>query len=146
MPWTVTKPLAGFTIGDESWLPMDPRHRNNAVDVQEADPESVLNFTRTLLALRRETAALSKGDYVPLDGGEDVLSFERRSGDDRLWCVFNLGERAADCAAPAALTERLLQVGNVAMSTDRVRRRPRRADRARGRVSTIRQALAPGGR
>jgi alpha-glucosidase len=112
MPWTITKPLAGFTTGDDSWLPMDPRHRNNAVDVQAGEAGSVLNFTKTLLELRRKTPALRRGDCTTLDPCGDALILERRHGDERLWCVFNLGGEPACCAPPAPIEAMLLQTGN----------------------------------
>jgi len=91
MPWTVTKPMVGFTVGDDAWLPVDPRHRAMAADVQEDDPHSVLNFTRAMVALRKQNAALREGEYVALDAPAPVLAFERRTEGSRLLCLFNLG-------------------------------------------------------
>jgi alpha-glucosidase len=120
MPWTITKPLAGFTTGEDPWLPMDPRHRNNAVDVQNANPESVLNFTRTLLALRRASVALREGEYTPVEAPPDVLAFERRAGRERLWCGFHFGDQRVRCTLPGAIVEVLLQVGTIAASPDSI--------------------------
>lgn len=91
MPWTITKPMVGFTIGDDAWLPVDPRHRAMAVDVQEDDPDSVLHFTRALIAVRRASPALREGSFEALEAPEPVLAFERRLGDARTVCLFNLG-------------------------------------------------------
>ena len=91
MPWTVTKPMVGFTVGDDAWLPVDPRHRAMAVDVQEADPESVLRFTRAALKTRKDCEALGVGDYTRLEAPEEVLAFERKLNNQRVICVFNLG-------------------------------------------------------
>jgi alpha-glucosidase len=91
MPWTTTKPMVGFTVGDDAWLPVDPRHRAMAVDVQDADPNSVLAFTNAMIALRRASEALRVGDYTPLETPGMLLAFERAAGDDRVLCLFNLG-------------------------------------------------------
>ncbi len=100
MPWTITKPMVGFTIGDDSWLPVDPRHRAMAVDVQEGDPDSVLHFTRAFLAMRRECQALRVGELKHLDAAPDVLAFEREAEGERVLCLFNLGAEPAQHPVP----------------------------------------------
>ena len=89
MPWT-DGPRAGFSSA-EPWLPVDPRHLSLSVQAQEGDPASTLNFTRRLLALRRDLPALRSGDLHLLGDDPDLLAFERGAGGDRLLCVFNLG-------------------------------------------------------
>jgi alpha-glucosidase len=95
MPWTPEGPSAGFSGTDDTWLPVDPGHRPLAVSVQEADAQSTLHFTRRLTALRRSSRALREGDAVVLEAPEGVLSFERRQGEERLLCLFELAGSAA---------------------------------------------------
>ncbi len=52
MPWADTAPYAGFSEA-QPWLPVGADHPGMSVGVQEDDPESVLNFTRRFLALRK---------------------------------------------------------------------------------------------
>jgi alpha-glucosidase len=52
MPWRADAPNGGFTTGTP-WLPMGAENLSRAVDVQEAEPTSLLHWTRNLLALRR---------------------------------------------------------------------------------------------
>ena len=51
----------------------------------------MLEFTRGAIALRKESAALRDGAFVPLDAPEPLLVFERRAGGERFLCLFNLG-------------------------------------------------------
>jgi alpha-glucosidase len=95
MPWTPEGPSAGFSASVETWLPVDPAHRPLAVAVQEADPASTLHFTRDLTALRRSWRALREGEALVLEMPEGVLGFERRLGDERLLCLFDLGGAGA---------------------------------------------------
>jgi alpha-glucosidase len=44
-----------------------------------------------MIALRRASAALREGEFIVLDAPEPVLAFERRTGDERMLCLFNLG-------------------------------------------------------
>jgi alpha-glucosidase len=102
MPWAAAAPFAGFS-GVEPWLPVDPRHPPLAVDAQEADPGSVLAFTRGFLAWRKRHGALIQGEIRFLDAAEPVLAFVRGSGDGRVLCAFNLGATAAEFPLPPGL-------------------------------------------
>ncbi len=91
MPWRADAENLGFGSG-KPWLPLGPEHRALAVDVQEADPQSMLAFTRAVLALRKAAPALRLGTIHFVETlGANVLAFERTQGTERLLCVFNLG-------------------------------------------------------
>jgi len=119
MPWTANANMAGFTEAAEAWLPLDPRHRALATDAQANDPNSVLTFTRALIAARRESAALRIGDFTPRQTPPGVLAFERQAGETRVLCLFNLGP------APALFhlegeKRFLLALGDVSAAADSV--------------------------
>ncbi|MGO7251830.1 alpha-glucosidase C-terminal domain-containing protein, partial [Rhizobium brockwellii] len=42
--------------------------------------------------LRADTPALAVGDLTLLHADEQLLAFERREGEQRLLCLFNLGD------------------------------------------------------
>ncbi|MBF6682383.1 hypothetical protein, partial [Acinetobacter baumannii] len=79
MPWDSTLPHAGFSGARdvEPWLPVPETHRQLAVDVSEVDPDSVLHFTRTFLAWRKQHRALVCGSIRFIDVPEPVLALER---------------------------------------------------------------------
>jgi alpha-glucosidase len=85
IPWTAGVP--------DGWLPLDPRHRSMAVDMQHGDPKSMLAFTREMLALRKRSPALQIGDTALLDAPEGVLAFERTAAGDQRLCLFNLSKQ-----------------------------------------------------
>ncbi len=99
MPWKAYAAYAGFSQA-EPWLPVDPRHQALAVDLQEADPGSMLNATRRLLALRRAHEALRHGDMQILST-DPVLSFSRSTGTEQLLMAFNLGHAVQAWSVPA---------------------------------------------
>ena len=99
MPWRAEAAHAGFST-IEPWLPVDPRHPPLAVDLQDADPASMLNLTRRLIALRKREPALRLGSLRFLDAPAPVLAFERTRGEDTLTCVFNLGHEAVAWGSP----------------------------------------------
>jgi alpha-glucosidase len=98
MPWAAQAPHGGFSQA-EPWLPVDPAHLPLAVDRQEAERGSMLNFTRALVALRRECEALRVGALHPVPVPEPLVAFKRGKGE--LLCVFNLGDEAARWALPS---------------------------------------------
>jgi alpha-glucosidase len=89
IPWETGEPPNGFTRG-KPWLPVKPEHAQLSVAVQDADPGSVLNFYRRMLAWRRGHEALVSGDIVFLDTAEPVLAFRRAAEAGTVLCVFNL--------------------------------------------------------
>ncbi|MCA8889558.1 MAG: DUF3459 domain-containing protein, partial [Parvularculaceae bacterium] len=117
IPWRAGAPHSGFSSAPP-WLPVDLRHDALAIDAQDADPSSVLNFTRELLRTRRASAALRLGDIRFADAGE-VLAFTRRHGDDHRLCAFNLTD-APQALSPdlaAASAQPLIRVGDTTDDT-----------------------------
>jgi alpha-glucosidase len=98
MPWNSTRPNLGFSDADP-WLPAADTHRALAVDRQDGRAHSLLEFTRTCLALRHAHAALLQGTMRVLEAGEQMLVFVREFDSERLRCTFNLSDRPAPFAA-----------------------------------------------
>ena len=101
LPWSAGAAQAGFS-SVEPWLPHGEDHLALAVDAQEADPQSLLAFTRDLLALRKAHPALRHGALDVLIADEQRLMFRRRTQDQSLLCLFNLSNRAAEWPLEAA--------------------------------------------
>ena len=89
MPWSGSKPNAGFSDGDP-WLPLDPSHVSDAVDTQADDPDSVLSFFRRVIRFRQENPALVSGDSTFLSSPDDGLLILRSHEERHLLCGFNL--------------------------------------------------------
>lgn len=99
MPWRAAAPFAGFS-SIEPWLPIDARHGALAVDVQEADPFSTLQFARLIFTLRRQSAAMRLGSMEFLEAPEPILAFTRQAAGERVLCVVNLGAENARWRLP----------------------------------------------
>jgi len=91
MPWRSGLPAAGFTRAARPWLPIAASHRLLAVDRQERDPASVLNFVRRFAGWRAGEAALRRGTCRTLELPEPVFAVERRAGSEAVLALFNLG-------------------------------------------------------
>jgi alpha-glucosidase len=91
-------PNAGFSpMGVRTWLPVNPNYAEGVnVAEQENDPNSMLNFYRRLLQLRKETPALISGEYTPIhEGSNEYFAFLRKSTSPQQTClvVLNLSEK-----------------------------------------------------
>ncbi len=106
MQWTAG-PNAGFGTGTP-WLPIAADAAVMNVEVERADPSSVLSFYRALLRLRRTEHALSVGSFSALDLGPDVLGFERAAHGRTLTVVLNFSDRAQPVRLERPRAERLL--------------------------------------
>lgn len=98
MPWT-GKAGGGFTTG-QPWLPQSAQNLARAVDRQDRDGASLLNFTRGLLRMRAQSAALRHGALSGLQVAGNLVSFWRECAGERLLCRFNLGTTTARPAPP----------------------------------------------
>ncbi|WP_290478771.1 MULTISPECIES: alpha-amylase family glycosyl hydrolase [unclassified Hyphomonas] len=90
MPWASADTYCGFSDA-KPWLPLGQGHADLAVDLQEADPQSMLQFTRTLARVRASSPALQYGEIEFIDLSGDLLVFRRLWEGETIECVFNIG-------------------------------------------------------
>jgi alpha-glucosidase len=98
MPWDGSL-LAGFTTGTP-WLPLGPDHASANVAAMSKSPESLLNLYHRLIELRRGNQLLTYGAIEAVGVEGNILSYERRQGNDRLAIVLNLGHEPAQVSLP----------------------------------------------
>jgi len=96
MQWNADR-NAGFSSADPQrlYLPaiLDPLYGYQALNVeaQMRSSSSLLNWTRRMLAVRRQHPVFGMGSYDELGSSNpSVLAFVREFGDDRVLCVNNL--------------------------------------------------------
>jgi alpha-glucosidase len=92
MPWEKDAPFGGFSTV-ETWLPLGDDHAANAVDIHEANDQSLLNLTRQLIALRNANDALLTGSLKVLEATGPLLVFERSSDTQHLLCAYNFSDQ-----------------------------------------------------
>jgi alpha-glucosidase len=96
IPWEKQQSNGGFSSVDP-WLPVDPQHLSLAVDAQDKNPESALNFARQFIAWRQSHPVFRVGSIKFWDtaGRDGLIVFERKSPNSLFLCSFNLG--SDDC-------------------------------------------------
>lgn len=88
MQWS-EGPGMGFTTGT-AWHATAPTQLVAPVARQKGDPASLLVRYRSLIAARKASAALSRGDIEPLSAPSSILAFLRTGGDERVLVAHNL--------------------------------------------------------
>jgi alpha-glucosidase len=89
MQWS-GDPNAGFTTG-APWNPIPVTYKTYNVADELQDPNSILNWYKQLLALRRSNPALLDGDYIGLNEKDpNVLSYLRKTKNDAVIIVINM--------------------------------------------------------
>lgn len=109
MPWEKDAPNAGFSTAPENelYLPIPASHVDKSVDVQEQDPDSMLNAMRDMLGWRMGQPALSTGRTIVLDTPAPVLAFVRQCGEQTLLCAYNMSPDNVSLELGKYLTEDL---------------------------------------
>ena len=102
MQWDASA-FAGFSEV-APWLPLADDFAGNNVACQRADPASLFNLYRRLIALRRVRPALRRGAYRPLEADGDVLAYIRETEGDRLLVALNFGSGQAALTIPSSGT------------------------------------------
>ncbi|MDX6750920.1 alpha-amylase family glycosyl hydrolase [Geminicoccaceae bacterium 1502E] len=101
MPWHHAQPHGGFSTA-KPWLPLYRPHLVRAVDLQEQDPQSVLNTLRRFLAWRRQEPALRRGSMSFPRAGEKLLVVRREHEGREILAAFNMSGEPCVWQAPAA--------------------------------------------
>lgn len=85
---------AGFTSGNP-WLKVNSNYKNGVnVEEQQKDGESILNFYKKMIRLRKEHKALVYGKYdAVLDEHENIYSYTRSYEDEKYLIITNLSDR-----------------------------------------------------
>lgn len=89
LPWLAKAPNAGFSPA-RPWLPVDPRHAALAIDRQDLDANSALNFFRALIRLRKSSGALKWGSIKFHHASDGILVIGREHQRETLLCVANV--------------------------------------------------------
>lgn len=94
--WDDTK-HAGFSNGAATWLKVNPNFATVNAKSAQADADSIWNFYRQILALRKKTPALQIGAMEDIDAeNPSVYSYLRTDGKNQFWVVLNMTEQTID--------------------------------------------------
>ena len=85
---------AGFTTG-RPWLGVNHNCTKVNLADERRDPDSIWSWYRELLALRKSSGVLRRGDFVLLEAGKQVFAYRRELKGESLTIVLNFSDRPA---------------------------------------------------
>ena len=96
MQWNTQK-NAGFTTGTP-WLKVNDNYTEINMETQDADPDSVLNYYRKLIVLRKSPAykeVFTYGEFMPVYQNTcSVMAYYRKNEKQRILITANFGKEA----------------------------------------------------
>ena len=75
---------AGFSKAQRTWLPINPNYKRVNVASELSKPDSILNYYKKMIALRKQNPQLRDGEFALVDpDNSNVLSFVRKTADGK---------------------------------------------------------------
>ncbi len=102
MSWTADPSKAGFTTGTP-YRVLSANVATQNVAAEDADPASLLNFYRAVLALRNTRTSIRDGSYMQPQVSGSVMSYQRQSAGETTLVVINYGTSSPANLSIAAL-------------------------------------------
>ena len=111
MQWSSEK-NAGFTRG-EPWIKVNPNYININVENEKRDGDSILNYYKKLIALRKSSSALKRGDFK-LYGSHHpkIFAFNREDKNESFLVLLNLSDDMVEYRAENIEKGWELAIGN----------------------------------
>ena len=101
MQWDETDE-AGFTTG-VPWMPVNPNYKRINAAAQIGDEDSVYNYYRKLISLRKEHPIIVNGDFELVgEDDADVFVYLRHWKDQILWVACNFTDRMQKIVSPSS--------------------------------------------
>lgn len=105
MQWNDTE-NAGFTTGTP-WFTVNPNYKEVNVAEQEKDPDSILNFYKHLIQMRKEYPIIVYGSYKLLyPDHKTAFVYERMLEDEKLLVACNFSAEELELEVPAEFVQK----------------------------------------
>jgi len=75
------------------WLGINSNYKYINYAAQKNDPASVLNFYKTLIALRQKSECLKSGEFLPLYAGNRLMIYQRKLEDEIYTIALNFSSK-----------------------------------------------------
>lgn len=87
---------AGFSKSNP-WIKINPNYKEINVESQLRNKDSILNFYKKMIRIRKENEALIYGEYkLILEEDENIYSYIRDFGDEKFIIITNLTDKKVD--------------------------------------------------
>jgi oligo-1,6-glucosidase len=86
---------AGFSK-ETPWLSVNPNYKTINHAAQKSDPDSILNFYKTLIALRKKSECLIYGGFIPVHADDRLMVYQRKLGGEIYTVALNFSSKTID--------------------------------------------------
>ncbi|WP_163182801.1 MULTISPECIES: alpha-glucosidase [Neobacillus] len=94
MQWSDSE-NAGFTKGNP-WLKVNPNYKKINVEAQQKDPNSILNFYKKMIRLKKENEVFTYGTYdLLLEDDPQIYAYTRTLDNEKIIVLSNLSSQSA---------------------------------------------------
>ena len=98
--WSDEK-FAGFTTGEGTWIAVNENYKEINVAKQDSDPDSILNFYRHAIALRKKLSCVREGVYKEYHKHSGKLyMYSRQNQRQKILVVCSFSEKKTAFKAP----------------------------------------------
>ena len=91
MQWN-SKDNGGFTNG-VPWIESIKNYKEINVEQQLEDKDSILNYYKKLISLRKEYDILSKGEFLPLENQKGAYIYKRQYNNEEMLIISNFKDK-----------------------------------------------------
>lgn len=111
-------PNAGFTTGTP-WLKVNPNYKTINVAAEAQNPNSVLNYFKKMVKLRKENITLVYGDYTLLDAdNQNIYAYLRSDDKNKILVLLNFTDQPANANLSFDLSTSTLLIDNYSILPD----------------------------
>ena len=116
MQWTAGR-NAGFTTG-EPWLEVNPNCARFNAESESTDPDSVLQYYKKMIRLRRSMPTLVYGTFTHVDcGNPNIFSYLREMDGCIIWVLLNFSRQTQAFQPPDNIRNTIYIFGNYGSSS-----------------------------
>ena len=103
---------AGFSTG-KPWLKVNPNYKTVNEETQDKDPNSVLNYFRKLVQLRKKNPVLVYGKYTLLDkDNPNIFAYTRELNGKKVLILLNFSEKTSPFEIEISLSKSKVVLNN----------------------------------
>jgi oligo-1,6-glucosidase len=111
----------GFTSASKAWLAVNPNYKEINAREALADQNSIYNYFKKMIQLRKNAPALIYGDFKDLDPqNPSIFAYTRTLGADKYLVVLNFTKNDVAYMLPAGLKAGLLELSNLNTKEEKV--------------------------
>ena len=118
MQWSSEK-NSGFSTAEKTWLPVNKNYLEVNAEIEEKNPESVLNFYKKLADFRNKNSVLIAGDFeMLLAEDEKIFAFKRILGKETFATVANFSNDVVEL--PKIFEDKQILIGSEKISDKKI--------------------------